>query len=86
MSQYHNYNKGPEPEKKKINRDNIKKLLSLFRFVKPQIKPFIAGLVFLFLSSMANLLFPALLGDLIDSTQAKAVSEINKIALIKFIL
>jgi len=81
MPHPHHSNNYKEPEKKKITRDNIKKLLKLFKFIKPQLRPFIIGLVFLLLSSLSNLLFPALMGDLIDSTKAKSTTEINQIAL-----
>ncbi len=83
MAHYHSYsNRVPESEKKRITRENLKKLLKLFRFVKPQLKPFIFGLIFLFLSSLANLLFPALMGDLIDSAKSQSIYDINRIALL----
>ena len=77
---HHFNNIKSEPEKKKITTQNLKKLLRLFRFVKPQLKPFIIGLVFLLLSSLTNLVFPSLMGDLIDSETTK-VADINRIAL-----
>ncbi|NOZ46267.1 MAG: ATP-binding cassette domain-containing protein [Chlorobi bacterium] len=80
MPHFHN-NNIIEPEKKKVTTQNLKKLLKLFRFVKPQFRPFIIGLFFLLLSSLTNLIFPALMGELLDSAQNKVVSEINRIAI-----
>jgi ABC-type multidrug transport system fused ATPase/permease subunit len=53
--------------------------MRLFRFVKPQKWTFILGLAFLVLSSLTTLVFPALLGDLLDSATTKSLDQINRI-------
>lgn len=48
---------------------SIKKIFQLYTYIKPYRWRFLLGLFFLVLSSLANLLFPKLLGDLVDATQ-----------------
>ena len=68
-----------ETPKKKVTKAGMKRLMRLFRFVKPQKWTFILGLAFLVLSSLATLVFPALLGDLLDSATNKSLEQINRI-------
>lgn len=68
--------------KRKITVSNLKKLLKLYSFVLPQKWTFILGLVFLVISSLTNLAFPTLLGDMMDVTGPEASKDINRIALI----
>jgi ABC-type multidrug transport system fused ATPase/permease subunit len=71
-----------ETPKKKITRQGLQRLLRLFRFVKPQQWTFAAGLFFLVLSSITTLIFPMLIGDLLDSATLGSMEKINKIGLI----
>jgi ABC-type multidrug transport system fused ATPase/permease subunit len=71
-----------EIPQKKITREGFKRLLRLFRFVKPQKATFAAGMVFLILSSLSILIFPMLMGDLLDSARQGTLESINKIGLI----
>lgn len=71
-----------EVPKKKVTRQGIKRLLRLFRFVKPQRWTFAAGLLFLVLSSITTLIFPMLLGDLLDSASLGSMERINRLGLI----
>ena len=71
-----------EPPKKKVNREGLKRFFRLFRFIKPQKYTFMAGLTFLVLGSLTTLIFPMLMGDLLDSANNKAMEEINKIGMI----
>lgn len=68
--------------KKKVTRQGIKRLVRLFRFVKPQQGTFAIGLIFLLLSSLATLVFPMLLGDLLDSANTGSMDSINRIGII----
>jgi ABC-type multidrug transport system fused ATPase/permease subunit len=70
---------GPEPEKKKVTKDALKRLLRLFRFVKPQKYTFILGLVILTLTSLASLVFPMLIGNMVDMAKSKSLDDINRI-------
>jgi ABC-type multidrug transport system fused ATPase/permease subunit len=68
--------------KKKITRQGLQRLLRLFRFIKPQRWTFGAGLLFLVLSSITTLIFPMLLGDLLDSASLGSMEQINELGLI----
>jgi ATP-binding cassette, subfamily B, bacterial len=72
-----------EGEKRKLNKEGIRKLLGIFRFVIPYRKTFILGLVALGLSSGTLLSFPYFAGKLLDVAQGKGgfvLTSINQIA------
>lgn len=71
-----------ETPKKKITRSGFKRLLRLFKFIKPQRGVFALGLTFLILSSVTTLIFPKLMGNLVDLGQNGSLEEINKIGFI----
>ncbi|HEY9257993.1 ABC transporter ATP-binding protein [Chitinophaga sp.] len=52
--------------KQPIKVASLKKTFRLFRYVKPYWPQFALGLLFLFISSLAGLAFPKLLGNLVD--------------------
>ena len=60
-----------ELPKPKINKELVKKALEIFTYLKPYKFKFIIGMVFLVLSSLTMLTFPALLGAMIDAAQGK---------------
>lgn len=64
--------------KKKVTKQSLKRLFRLFRFVKPQRYIFALGLLFLVLSSLATLIFPMLIGDLLDSANNGSLATINE--------
>lgn len=68
--------------KKKISKEALKKSLRLFKYVKPYMGTFIIGLVFLFLSSLASMVFPYLTGMLVDAADTDLLEKINQIALL----
>lgn len=69
--------------KKPFRIGSFKKTFRLYKYVKPYWPAFSLGLLFLFLSSIANLAFPKLLGELVDSgTGSKSISSINRIGLL----
>lgn len=57
--------------KPKLNKALIKKALKIFTYLKPYKGKFILGMVFLILSSLTMLTFPALLGAMIDAAQGR---------------
>lgn len=75
-----------ETPKKKITREGLKRLLRLFSYVKPQRTAFAAGLLFLILSSLTTLIFPMLIGDLLDSASQESMEKINRIGIIMMII
>jgi len=80
-----------ELPKAKINRQSIQNIRKLLSYIKPYRGKFIAGLFFLFISSLVGLAFPKILGSLIDAAQGKFASgylphTLNGIAIFGFIL
>ena len=60
-----------ELPKAKINKQSLRNVGRLLAYVRPYRGKFIAGLSFLFLSSIVGLAFPALIGALINAAQGK---------------
>lgn len=79
-----------QKERVKVSKEAWKKAVKIFRFLKPYRVKFSIGLVFLLLSSAASMLFPGLMGKLIDANGSGAVgdlsnlSNINTVALVLF--
>lgn len=57
--------------KPKLNKELFKKALQISSYLRPFRTKFIFGMIFLTLSSLAMLTFPALLGAMIDAAQGK---------------
>lgn len=57
--------------KAKINKTTLKSVKKLLKYIRPYRITFIIGMVFLFVSSVTLLAFPALLGAMIDAAQSK---------------
>ena len=73
----------PEVPKKKITLPGLRKLFKLYSYIKPYKYEYGLGLLFLLGSSSASLVFPKLLGELVDlGNQGKLAQEINRIAVI----
>jgi ABC-type multidrug transport system fused ATPase/permease subunit len=74
MAQYHplDLKEGKAP-KAKINRENLKQALVLFKYVKPYRGKFIFGMVFIALTALSTSLFPLLLGKMIDAASPGAI-------------
>ena len=65
----------------KITKASIKKSLRLFRYVAPFKWVFAVGFLFLFVTGATSLVFPKLMGNMIDASKGASVSSINTIAL-----
>ncbi len=70
---------GQEPRKGKLNKGNLAKMFQLFSFAGPQKGIFALGLLFLFLSSSTTLVFPWLMGDLVNTTREGLSERMNLI-------
>ena len=69
--------------KRKITLQGLRKLLKLYRYLKPYKWEYALGMVFLLLSGSASLAFPKLLGQLVESgNQGNLAEELNRIALL----
>jgi len=60
-----------ELPKAKINKESIRNISELLKYLKPYRWKFAFGILFLFLSSLTGLAFPSLLGAMIDAAQGK---------------
>jgi ABC-type multidrug transport system fused ATPase/permease subunit len=58
--------------KAKINKENLRQALVLFKYLKPYRGKFILGLVFIALSAFTTSLFPLFLGKMIDAASPGA--------------
>jgi ABC-type multidrug transport system fused ATPase/permease subunit len=67
---------------KGVSLASLKKTLRLYKYVKPYWPQFSLGMLFLFISSLAGLAFPKLLGDLVDSsTHGHLMRDMNRLGL-----
>ena len=57
----------PEEPKRKLNRSSLKELGVLLRYLRPYRGIFFVGMVFLLLSSLTTLVFPRVIGELVDT-------------------
>ncbi len=84
MKQKASEGSGSREKKPRLNKASLKKSLKLYRYIKPYRGEFAVGMIFLLLSSAANLAFPKYLGELVDATNSEAIFE--NIREISFIL
>ena len=70
----------------KNKKTSLKRASRLFQYIKPYRIEFSFGLFFLLLSTAASLIFPALMGNLVDSASDKLVNNINQIAIALLVL
>lgn len=71
-----------EVPKKKITIAGLKNAFKLYRYIKPFSREYALGFFFLLGSSLANLAFPKLLGELVNAGNAGSLSqEISSIAI-----
>ncbi len=72
-----------EVKKSKLTLAGFKNLLKLYKYIKPYQVEYLFGMFFLFVSSLANLAFPKLLGELVTSgNEGQLGEDINRIALL----
>jgi ABC-type multidrug transport system fused ATPase/permease subunit len=72
-----------EVPKKRITISGLRNAFRLYSYIKPYRVIYILGLFFLFGSSVTNLAFPKLLGDLVNSgNEGNLGEDLNRIALI----
>ncbi len=63
--------------KPKLNRETMREALRTFEFIRPYRWQFIGGLVLLFISSMVFMVFPYLIGLMVDIAQGKADYDLS---------
>ena len=73
-------------DKKQINKENVQKALSIFRFVKPYRGTFGIGMIFLVLSNLTTLSFPTLIGEMAKVIEGKSTYTINQVTVFFIII
>ena len=68
--------------KTKLNKENLNKAFRIFTYMEKFKYRFFLGIVFLFLTSAVALVFPWLLGQLVDSAKDVLFNRIDQVALI----
>jgi ABC transporter fused permease/ATP-binding protein len=81
--------RGEEFTKSKINKENLQKISQLLKYLKPYKTKYLIGMVFLLLSSVVGLAFPAIIQVMVDVATGKAPkyglpNSINEIGYITF--
>ncbi|MBL7970879.1 MAG: ATP-binding cassette domain-containing protein [Prolixibacteraceae bacterium] len=72
-----------EVDKKKVTREGLRNAFKLYRYIKPFRREYFIGMFFLLGSSVASLVFPKLLGELVNSGNRElAARSLNQIALL----
>jgi ABC-type multidrug transport system fused ATPase/permease subunit len=71
-----------EVEKKKITRAGLVNAFKLYQYIKPFQKEYFIGILFLFGSSLGNLAFPKLLGEMVNSASSVTPDKMNNVALL----
>lgn len=80
-----------ELSKSKINKESLNKISGLLKYLKPYRGKFVIGMIFLFLSSLTGLAFPALVKVMVDVAQGHEPAygmpnTVNKIGYLAFFI
>jgi ATP-binding cassette subfamily B protein len=68
----------PEEDKKiKLSREKFREAMGIFKYIRPYRWSLIIGLVLLFVSSMVFMIFPALIGEMVDVAQKKSTYNLT---------
>jgi ATP-binding cassette subfamily B protein len=70
-----------EEDKKKLNKDSLKKAMSIFRFIKPYRMMYAIGFLFLILSTGTTMSFGLLIGQITSVIQGKSAYSLNQVTL-----
>ncbi|HMP30000.1 MAG TPA: ABC transporter transmembrane domain-containing protein [Saprospiraceae bacterium] len=66
-----------ESKKVKVTRESFKKSLRIFKYIKPYLGYFIAGMVLLVLGSLLFMIFPALAGEMANIAEGKGKYDLG---------
>lgn len=67
--------------KVKVTKESLRKAFRLYGFLKPYKYKFLIGMIFLFLTSATALVFPMLMGKLVDAANEELIQNIDKIGI-----
>ncbi|MBK8196613.1 MAG: ATP-binding cassette domain-containing protein [Lewinellaceae bacterium] len=66
-----------ETARPKLTRENLREALKIFQYIRPYRIQFIFGLFLLFLGSTVFLVFPKIIGEMLDVAQGKVRTDID---------
>ena len=66
-----------ENARPKLTRENLREALKIFQYIRPYRIQFIFGLFLLFLGSTVFLVFPKIIGEMLDVAQGKVRTDID---------
>jgi len=66
-----------EAPKPKVTRETFKEALQVFEFIRPHKWSFIGGMFLLFISSLVFMIFPTLIGMMVDTAQGKSAYNLT---------
>ncbi|MFK7933161.1 MAG: ABC transporter transmembrane domain-containing protein, partial [Saprospiraceae bacterium] len=69
------FNESDDALKPKLNRETLREGLKIFKFVSPYRGQFIWGMILLFLSTMVFMVFPSLIGVMVDIAQGEGTLD-----------
>lgn len=72
--------------KVKLSGQSIKRISRLFSYFKPHRFKYYLGLFFLFLTGLTALIFPKLIGDMVDTAEEAMLEDIDRIAIFLFVV
>ncbi|MBL4587549.1 MAG: ATP-binding cassette domain-containing protein [Flavobacteriales bacterium] len=72
--------------KVKLSGENLKKVSRLLAYFQPHRTKYFLGLFFLFLTGITALLFPKLIGDMIDNAEEAMLQDIDRVAIFLLVL
>lgn len=72
--------------KVKLSGDSIKRISRLFGYFRPHRHKYYLGLFFLFLTGLTALIFPKLIGDMVDTAEEAMLEDIDRIAIFLFVV
>ena len=75
MSKRYQHNGQEDTPKVKLTKETFREALKIFEFVRPYRWMLVAGMILLFISSLVFMLFPYLMGQMVDIAQG--TSELN---------
>jgi ATP-binding cassette, subfamily B, bacterial len=70
-------NKEEEQKKLTVSRESLQEAFKIFEFIRPYQWQFILGLVLLFLGSSVFLVFPKIIGQMLDVAQGNAIDNLD---------
>ena len=81
--------KKEKTERIKLSKESVKKAMRIFSYLKPYRIKFTIGMLFLLFSSLTSMIFPGLMGKLVDATESSTPSgsffnfdNINQVAIV----